>query len=78
MAAVRAFRFLLEGFLAVRYGYEAKDLLAKHYPAVGLTLAGLLVAQVGYAWTYTVDVVTFTFALWARPSAICAISTACW
>ncbi|BBE23757.1 hypothetical protein MN0502_26400 [Arthrobacter sp. MN05-02] len=32
---------------------------------VGPLLAGLLVAQVGYAWTYTVDVVTFTFALWA-------------
>ncbi|WP_247826981.1 MFS transporter [Arthrobacter antioxidans] len=32
---------------------------------VGPLLAGVLVAQVGYAWTYTVDVVTFTFALWA-------------
>lgn len=32
---------------------------------VGPLLAGVLVVQVGYAWTYTVDVVTFTFALWA-------------
>ncbi|WP_298254122.1 MFS transporter [uncultured Arthrobacter sp.] len=32
---------------------------------IGPLLAGVLVAQVGYAWTYTVDVVTFTFALWA-------------
>jgi MFS family permease len=32
---------------------------------VGPLLAGVLVSQVGYAWTYTVDVFTFTFALWA-------------
>ncbi|MHA7140893.1 MULTISPECIES: MFS transporter [unclassified Arthrobacter] len=32
---------------------------------VGPLFAGLLVAQVGYGWTYTVDVVTFTAALWA-------------
>ncbi|MBG6183836.1 ENTS family enterobactin (siderophore) exporter [Arthrobacter sp. CAN_A214] len=32
---------------------------------IGPLLAGVLVAQVGYAWTYTVDVVTFSFALWA-------------
>ncbi len=44
MAAGRAFRFLLEGFLAVRYGEEAKDLLARNYPAVGLGLAAALVA----------------------------------
>jgi membrane protein YqaA with SNARE-associated domain len=44
VAAGRAFRFFLEGFLAVRYGDEAKDLLAKNYPAVGLGLAALIVA----------------------------------
>ncbi|HET7414853.1 MAG TPA: MFS transporter [Arthrobacter sp.] len=37
--------------------------------AVGMTIgplvAGLLVAQIGYGWTYTFDVVTFTAALWA-------------
>jgi membrane protein YqaA with SNARE-associated domain len=43
VAAGRAFRFFLEGFLAVRYGEEAKDLLAKNYPAVGLGLAALIV-----------------------------------
>ncbi|WP_159617750.1 MFS transporter [Arthrobacter zhaoguopingii] len=32
---------------------------------VGPLLAGVLVAQVGYAWTYTIDAVTFTAALWA-------------
>lgn len=42
VAAGRAFRFFLEGFLAVRYGEEAKDLLAN--PAVGLGLAALIVA----------------------------------
>jgi MFS family permease len=31
----------------------------------GPLLAGVLVAGVGYAWTYTIDVVTFTAALWA-------------
>ncbi|HEV3470821.1 MAG TPA: VTT domain-containing protein [Pyrinomonadaceae bacterium] len=44
VAAGRAFRFLLEGFLAVRYGEEAKDLLAKNYPAVGLGVAAVIVA----------------------------------
>jgi membrane protein YqaA with SNARE-associated domain len=44
VAAGRAFRFLLEGFFAVRYGERAKDLLAEHYPAVGLGLAVALVA----------------------------------
>ena len=39
----RAFRFLLEGYLAVRYGGDAKDILAKYYPWIGL---GLVVAIV--------------------------------
>jgi membrane protein YqaA with SNARE-associated domain len=43
VAVGRAFRFFLEGFLAVRYGEEAKDLLAKNYPAVGLGLAALII-----------------------------------
>ncbi|MBT1001192.1 MFS transporter [Paenarthrobacter sp. DKR-5] len=33
--------------------------------SVGPLLAGVLVSQAGFAWTYTVDVVTFTAALWA-------------
>jgi membrane protein YqaA with SNARE-associated domain len=44
VAVGRAFRFFLEGFLAVRYGERAKDLLADNYPAVGLGLAALIVA----------------------------------
>ncbi|MFQ4148278.1 MFS transporter [Arthrobacter sp. LAPM80] len=32
---------------------------------VGPLLAGVLVANVGYAWTYSVDVLTFTASLWA-------------
>jgi len=43
VAAGRAFRFFLEGFLAVRYGERAKDLLAENYPAVGLGLAALII-----------------------------------
>jgi membrane protein YqaA with SNARE-associated domain len=43
VAIGRAFRFFLEGFLAVRYGEQAKELLAKNYPAVGLGLAALIV-----------------------------------
>lgn len=44
VAVGRAFRFLLEGYLAVRYGERAKDLLAEHYPTVGLSVAVILVA----------------------------------
>ncbi|HJQ32876.1 MAG TPA: VTT domain-containing protein [Pyrinomonadaceae bacterium] len=43
VAIGRAFRFLLEGFLAVRYGEQAKEVLAANYPAVGLGVAALLV-----------------------------------
>lgn len=43
VAGGRAFRFFLEGFLAVRYGERAKDLLAENYPAVGLGLAAVIV-----------------------------------
>ena len=35
----RAFRFLLEGYFAVRYGAEAKLILAKYYPWIGLAVA---------------------------------------
>ena len=35
----RAFRFLLEGYFAVRYGAEAKAILAQYYPWIGLGLA---------------------------------------
>jgi membrane protein YqaA with SNARE-associated domain len=43
VAAGRAFRFLLEGFLAVRYGERAKEVLAANYPAVGIGIAVLLI-----------------------------------
>jgi len=40
----RAFRFLLEGFFAVRYGAQAKEILARYYPWVGVGLAvGIIV-----------------------------------
>ena len=39
----RAFRFLLEGFFAVRYGAQAKEILAKYYPLIGLGLAVVIV-----------------------------------
>ncbi|PWT81950.1 MAG: hypothetical protein C5B44_02930 [Acidobacteria bacterium] len=42
VTAGRAFRFVLEGFLAVRYGSEAKAILAKYYPWIGLALAGAI------------------------------------
>jgi membrane protein YqaA with SNARE-associated domain len=44
VAAGRAFRFLLEGFVAVRYGKDAEEFLKRNYPAVGLGLAVLIVA----------------------------------
>jgi membrane protein YqaA with SNARE-associated domain len=37
--AGRAFRFLLEGYLAVRFGDEAKGILARYYPWIGVGLA---------------------------------------
>jgi membrane protein YqaA with SNARE-associated domain len=41
--AGRAFRFLLEGYFAVRYGAQAKEILAKHYPWIGLALVAAIV-----------------------------------
>lgn len=43
IAAGRTFRYLLEAYLAARYGEHAKDLLAHYYPAIGITLAVLIV-----------------------------------
>lgn len=40
--AGRAFRFVLEGYLAVRYGAEAKQILAKYYPWIGLGLVAAI------------------------------------
>jgi hypothetical protein len=37
----RGFRFLLEGYVAVRYGAQAKEIIAKYYPWIGV---GLVVA----------------------------------
>ena len=34
----RGFRFLLEGYIAVRYGAQAKEILAKYYPWIGIGL----------------------------------------
>lgn len=42
----RLFRFLLEGYLAIRYGAQAKDILAKYYPWIGLSLAVAIIAFV--------------------------------
>jgi membrane protein YqaA with SNARE-associated domain len=40
----RGFRFLLEGYFAVRYGAQAKVLLAMYYPWIGLGLAVMIIA----------------------------------
>jgi membrane protein YqaA with SNARE-associated domain len=42
----RAFRFLLVGYFAVRFGTEAKALLARYYPWIGLGLAIAIVVAV--------------------------------
>jgi membrane protein YqaA with SNARE-associated domain len=39
----RAFRFLLEGYFAVRYGAQAKEILAKYYPWIGVALVAAIV-----------------------------------
>ena len=44
IAAGRAFRFLLEGYLAVQYGEQAGELLKRYYPIIGLSLAILIIA----------------------------------
>jgi membrane protein YqaA with SNARE-associated domain len=44
IVAGRAFRFLLEGYFAVRYGSQAKQILAKYYPWIGLVVALALIA----------------------------------
>ena len=43
IAAGRAFRFLLEGYLAARYGDRAKELLSQYYPIIGIGLAVLII-----------------------------------
>ena len=40
----RGFRFLLEGYFAIRYGAQAKAVLAQYYPWIGFALALLIVA----------------------------------
>jgi membrane protein YqaA with SNARE-associated domain len=41
--AGRFFRFALEGYFAIRYGTQAKQVLAKYYPWIGLGLAVLII-----------------------------------
>ncbi|HEX6189485.1 MAG TPA: VTT domain-containing protein [Pyrinomonadaceae bacterium] len=43
VAGGRTFRYLLLGYLAARYGDEAKELLTRYYPAIGITLAVLII-----------------------------------
>lgn len=38
----RGFRFLLEGYLAIRYGAQASQILKKYYPWIGLGLVLLI------------------------------------
>lgn len=44
VAIGRAFRYLLEAYLAARYGDHAKEWLARYYPAIGIGLAVLIIA----------------------------------
>ena len=41
--AGRMFRFSLEGYFAIQYGAQAKQVLAKYYPWIGLGLAILII-----------------------------------
>ena len=41
--AGRAFRFLLEGYFAIRYGAQASQILKQYYPWIGLGLAVLII-----------------------------------
>ena len=42
VVAGRAFRFLLEGYFAVKFGAQAKEVLAKYYPWIGLSLVAAI------------------------------------
>ena len=44
LIAGRGFRFLLEGYLAIRYGAQAKEVLARYYPWIALGLAIAIIA----------------------------------
>jgi len=47
----RGFRFLLEGYFAIRYGAEAKVILAKYYPWIGLGLVvGIVLFVIVKRW----------------------------
>lgn len=41
--AGRAFRFLLEGYFAIRYGAQASEILKQYYPWIGLSLAVVII-----------------------------------
>lgn len=43
IAGGRTFRYLLEAYLAARYGDRAKEILAQYYPVIGIGLAVLIV-----------------------------------
>jgi membrane protein YqaA with SNARE-associated domain len=43
VAAGRTFRYLLEGYLAARYGEHAKEILGRYYPVIGVGLALLII-----------------------------------
>ena len=43
IACGRAFRYLLEGYFAVQFGGQAKDLLSRYYPTIGIGLAVLII-----------------------------------
>jgi len=46
ITAGRVFRYLLIGYLAARYGEQAKTILAKYYPWIGLGLAVAIVVVI--------------------------------
>lgn len=46
IVAGRAFRFLLEGYFAVRYGAQAKEILARYYPWIGLGVVLIILIYV--------------------------------
>ena len=43
VAIGRTFRYLLEGYLAARYGEHAKEILAHYYPSIGIGVAVLII-----------------------------------
>jgi uncharacterized membrane protein YdjX (TVP38/TMEM64 family) len=50
IAIARGARYIVLGYLAIRYGDAALELMRTHAPQVGIALAGVIVVAAGGWW----------------------------